>query len=277
MTLNRLLLACVVGLSPVAFARGDDTTAKPVQKFSAPFEILPTKHMAIKIKVNGQGPFRVIFDTGAPISLISSQLAQETNLVKGKKGGALLGMMGPAVIKEFDVGELKAENVQVIVMNHPAITAISKVLGRIDGIIGFPFFSRYKLTLDYEKQTLTFEPSTFDPGDVMAGLMKMTMGMRGKAPQVTLGSEAVWGFSVGRSDQDQEDGIEVTHVFDGSAAASAGLKPGDRLLILDGTWTDSLNDCYRAAGKIKAGKAVALKIRREGKEMELSITPRPGF
>jgi membrane-associated protease RseP (regulator of RpoE activity) len=278
MTMPRLFLACLLAGSPLALAQADDTAPQPVQKWTAPFEILPTKHMAIKITVNGKGPFRVIFDTGAPISLISNKLAQEAELVKGKpRGGMLMGMGGQVTIKEFGLGDLKADKVQVIIMDHPAITAISKALGRVDGIIGFPFFARYKVTLDYEKQTLTFEPSDYNPGDVMAGLMKMMMSTRAKPVPITLGSQAVWGFSVGKAEQDEEEGIEVTHVFNASAAAAAGLKAGDRLLVLDGTWTDSVNDCYRAVGKVKAGKSVQAKIRREGKEMEITITPRPGL
>lgn len=283
MPLLHLMLSCAVSCGPVAFLADDTTPQATPAKFSAPFEMLQTKHMAIKIMVNGKGPFRVIFDTGAPISLVSSKLAEETELVKPRKRGSggsmpmMFGMQGQATIKEFGLGELKALNVQVIVMDHPAVTAVSKVLGRIDGIIGFPFFARYRMSIDYQKQTLIFEPSDYNPGDVMANLMRMMMSTRGKPLQITMGSHGVWGFTAGKTDQDEEDGVEISHVFAGSSAAAAGLKPGDRLLVLDGTWTDTVQDCYRAAGKVKPGRAASLKIRREGKEMALTMTPRPGL
>src|SRR5207302_5303192 len=41
---------------------------KPTVPATVPFELLETKHMAVKIKLNGKGPYRVIFDTGAPVT-----------------------------------------------------------------------------------------------------------------------------------------------------------------------------------------------------------------
>ena len=35
-----------------------------------------------------------------------------------------------------------------------------------------------------------------------------------------------------------------------SPAALAGIKTGDRLLTLDGRWTDTVADCYIAAGHV---------------------------
>ena len=65
-------------------------------------------------------------------------------------------------------------------------------------------------------------------------------------------------------------------VFADSAAAKGGLKVGDRLLTIDGRWTDSLGDTAVAASLIKPGKAVAVAVKREGKEVQLTITPTMG-
>ena len=45
-----------------------------------------------------------------------------------------------------------------MVMDHPTVEAISKTVGPIDGIVGFPFFARYRMTLDYQAKKLTFVP-----------------------------------------------------------------------------------------------------------------------
>ena len=52
---------------------------------------------------------------------------------------------------------------------------------------------------------------------------------------------------------------------------------GDRLLTLDGRWTDSLPDLYEAAGHARPGAAAVLKVKRGGKELELKVTPLKGF
>src|SRR5262245_28741025 len=110
-----LLLSVVVALVLVAPTRADQGAAKPAV---VPFEILKTKHMAVQIKVNDKGPYRVIFDTGAPITLVNSKIAKEAGL-KGEMpgapkgsggglGGVLFGMGGGTKVKLLELGELKA-------------------------------------------------------------------------------------------------------------------------------------------------------------------------
>ena len=55
------------------------------------------------------------------------------------------------------------------------------------------------------------------------------------------------------------------------------LPSGDRLLTLDGRWTDTLVDLYAAAGSIEPGKAVTLSVKRGKKDIELKVKPGAGF
>ena len=58
---------------------------------------------------------------------------------------------------------------------------------------------------------------------------------------------------------------------------AAGLKAGDRLLTLDGRWTDTLADLYTAAGYVKPGATVPVVVKRDGKEMTLKVKPAAGL
>src|SRR5262249_3206448 len=93
---------------------------KPV---TVPFDLLKTKHMTVMVKINGKGPYRLIFDTGAPVTLLNSKLGKEAGLVKGG-GGLLSGLSGtPAKAESLEVGDMKAKDVPVIVMDHPTVAA----------------------------------------------------------------------------------------------------------------------------------------------------------
>ncbi len=63
----------------------------------------------------------------------------------------------------------------------------------------------------------------------------------------------------------------------GSPAEAAGLKAGDRLLTIDGRWTDTLVDLYTAAGYVKPGATAPVVVQRDGKEMTLKVKPASGL
>lgn len=267
-----LALVALAGLSGAAAAEGP--LVRPVK---VPFELLRSGHMAVQVKVNGKGPYLLIFDTGAPISLVTTRIGREAGLLEG--GGAsalpLFGAVAEAKIKKLQVGEQTAEDVSAIVMDHPTVQAISSKLGkRIEGLVGFPFFARFRMTLDYQARTMTLLPSGFKPPDVMQA---MTNAILSGNTRRTLAPAAQWGLLAGKEAGDDADGVDVRSVVPGSAAAKAGLRRGDRLLVVDGRWTDSLADLYEAAAFVLPDEAVTVRITRDGKPLELTVTPGKGM
>jgi membrane-associated protease RseP (regulator of RpoE activity) len=257
--------------------------AAPVQAagpagVTVPFELLRSGHMTVMVRVNGKGPYKLIFDTGAPITLLDNKVAREAGLLKNAAQPAftMFGSMGEVRVRRLEVGGQKAENLTAIVMDHPTVEAISRVFGPIHGIVGFPFFARFKMTLDYQARTMTFVPNGFKPPDVMEALMGALLGDGGDAPRV-LAPAAQWGMLAHKGPRDDEAGVTLKEVLPGSAAAEAGLKAGDRLLTLDGRWTDSVADLYSAAGYVKPGATVAVRVKRGGKELELKVKPVSGL
>ena len=254
--------------------KGKPAAAKPVV---VPFELLKSGHMAVDVKVNGKGPFKLIFDTGAPITLVNNKLARQSGLLKGMPnvGFTLFGSAGEVKIKDLDVGGARADNVAAVVMDHPTVELIGQKLGTpIYGLVGFPFFARFKMTLDYQAKTMTLSPSSYKPPDVLKGMM--TAILSGNAVKA-LAPAGQWGLLASKESGDDEEGMDVTGVVAGSAADKGGLKRGDRLLTLDGRWTDSMADLFEAAGKVKPGTTVKVKVKRGGKELELKVTPVKGM
>jgi hypothetical protein len=280
-----LLLTGLITLAPVSRAAPPERKDEPKpddKPIVVPFELLKSRHMAIQVKINGKGPYRVIFDTGAPTNLINNKVAKEAGLVgKVDKGGGLPfgAMLGAKTIKTLEVGDAKLEGVPTMVMDHPTVAAIAEVVGPIEGLIGYPFFARYKMTIDYQKKEMTLVPNGNKPDDAMQVLMnKLMAGTSGKKPEPTvLAPQAVWGFTVGKSKGDESAGVVVTEVIEGGPTAAGGLLIGDRLLTLDGRWTDSVGDTFLAASAVKPGKATTLVVKRDGKEVKLTITPAKGL
>jgi PDZ domain/Aspartyl protease len=271
-----LLLLPLAASQPTAKPQAADAADAPV---TVPFERLKTGHMAVSVKINGKGPYRVLFDTGAPVTVIGTSAAKESGVLAKDAAQPALGLFGAMSqrpVRVLEVGALKAEKVPAIVLDHPAVAALAKNDGPLDGILGFPFFARYRMTLDYQAKTLTFRPSDYEPEDVLQSLMKTLSSGKKPAPRI-VAPAALWGFSAARKADDDAAGVTVEKVLDGSPAAAAGLAAGDRLLTLDGRWTDSVEDVHTAAAAIKPGSAVTLVVLRKGKEQKLTVMPKIGL
>lgn len=265
----------------------DDKPAKePPKPQVVKFDLVTSGHFIVKAKLNGHGPYNLIFDTGAPTSLITPKIAKEAGLTKDAKDKPLIplfGMMGQVTVKDFQVGDVKAEGVNAMIMNHPTVEAFSDAFkekyGSIEGIVGFPFFARYKMTVDYAAKEMTFVPSGYKPGDVMQDLMQTVMGSIGSnKPQPKVAAPAgLWGLEVTKGKSDEDAGVEVKAVMSDGPAAAAGLKAGDRILTIDGRWTDSVPDTYQAASYVKPGRSVVVVVKRDGKEVKLTVAPKTGL
>jgi len=82
----------------------------------------------------------------------------------------------------------------------------------------------------------------------------------------------VMGVMPDMEDHSDEPGWRVARVFPGTGAASAGMKPGDRVLRIDGETIDGLAD-YRAATRDKnPGDVVKVTVLRGEKELTLDVT-----
>lgn len=270
------LLAALLAL-PLAAAERTDKADKPVV---VPFEMLTSGHMAIRVKVNGKGPYKLIFDTGAPVVLLNNRIARDARLLEGKAAPAfnLFGTMGEARVKTLGVGEVEAKDLKVVVMDHPLVEAMSRKLGPIDGIVGFPFFARFRMTIDYQAKTLSFLPSKYRPGDVMQSIQNaMMQRLMGASGPRLLAPAAQWGLVASKKPEDEEPGVTIREVLTDSPTARAGVKAGDRLLTIDDRWTDSLEDLFTITGLIKPGVSVSVQVERDGKEVTLTVKPAAGM
>ncbi len=278
-------LAAAVLVSSLVFATGPGAAQdapRPKAKAAAKkavvrFEMLPTNHMLVTARINGKGPYRLIFDLGAPITLLSNRAAEGSGTVRDDAPRAFLfGMRGEAQIEALEAGGLKVEKLPVVVFDHPVLKALGDMLGRkIDGIMGFTLFARYRTTIDYQTRQMTFEPVDYEVRDLLKDLPERMMGPK-VARERVISPMGLWGLTLGEPTGGLDDpGIPIVSVAPGSPAEQGGLKPGDILTTLDGRWTTSIADAY-AAADAEPGEPAEAVILRGGQEVKLIVRPADG-
>jgi PDZ domain/Aspartyl protease len=266
----------------LAMARAQQaSTPAPVKveiKAVIPFEVLPTNHMLVKAKINGKGPYHLVFDLGAPITLLNNRVSETSGVIKANAPRSILfGMRGEAEIDKLQVGELTVNKLPVIIFDHPLLNALEKIAHRrIDGLMGFTFFARYRTTIDYHSREMTFEPIDYQVHDLLKELPDRLLSPK-VARRRILVPGALYGLRLGAPDRSLDSpGVVVAEVLPDSPAARAGFKAGDLMIALDDRWTTSLADVFCTAAEIKPGRPVSAVIRRDGKERTLTIHPVAG-
>ena len=266
------------GFRPQAPAK-TATPAKTTVKAMVPFSMLPSNHMVVQATINGKGPYRLIFDLGAPITLLSNQVSEASGVVKADAPRSFLfSMRGEAEVAKLQVGDLTTTKLPVIVLDHPALKILGEVPGRpVDGIIGFTFFARYRTTIDYQANQMTFEPIDFPIRDLLRELPDRLAGPKTIRRRV-LAPGGFWGLRLAKTTGNiNSAGVPIVAVLPGSPAALAGLQPGDVLTTLNNRWTTSVADVYAAVADVQPGRDVSVVILRDGKEHTLIVRPADGI
>jgi S1-C subfamily serine protease len=75
------------------------------------------------------------------------------------------------------------------------------------------------------------------------------------------------------SELGRRNAVEVVEVADGSPAATAGLRPEDLIVALDGTPVSSAGDLQGLMTEERIGQTLTVTVVRQGSPIEVDVTP----
>lgn len=164
--------------------------ALPAQDHSAAMELRHNLPF-VQVMVNGKGPFTFGIDTGTGgKALVTPALIQQLNLPE--IGKAEVG--DPSGRNRKEVSLVRMESLEVAGVAFRDIQAAqfepSQREGQVDGILGFPLFVDYLLTLDYPKQRLELATGALTPD---GGKTVLPFTLKGNVPliQLKVGSQQI--------------------------------------------------------------------------------------
>lgn len=185
-------------------------------------------------------PLRCMLDTGSPNTLSLNQSAarrlglwDDRPFAPTRPSG--IGGAGPIArivrVNQMALGDVRLE--------RPLISLLGNDIGTLDGVVGLSFIRLFNMSIDSHGRKLWIQPS------------------RQKAPPYRYNPSGLW------LDRDGAR-ITVAAVGNGSPAARADIRPGDRV---SGEWGDVLRRITAPAGS-----GVVLKIERDGQSRDVAFT-----
>ena len=126
----------------------------------------PSEHMMAPVRINGQGPFNFLLDTGANISCVSRRLAERLDLksVEQAQVHTVVGVRSRPIVRLdlLQIGSRDRRNVRA-----PSLPISAP---EIDGVLGVDWLKGQRLTLDFKARKMEITKSRADrdePGRVV--------------------------------------------------------------------------------------------------------------
>lgn len=171
--------ATVITLTLIGLARAAPPTASPDHAYRAaqvgklpadiPITLADTQILVDGIRVNGQGPYRFLLDTGAmgggrvDVTLVNALGLQPTGSVEAGDGAGARSTTLPLYqLDELTLGPVTFQDVRVLSRDYNQHAAA--VRGHIDGVLGIHLFRELLLTIDYPARRLRLDAPRADTG-----------------------------------------------------------------------------------------------------------------
>lgn len=309
-----LIVALLLSTVPLAAQEAPSATksaeARPEGKaVRVPYRLTPTKHVLVRAKLNGRGPFNFIVDTGAPALFVSPEAARKAELQPDEEGWATVGRL------EVEGGAL-LEKQEARVQEPPQLTGMNMV-GlpgvRLDGVFGYGILARFRIEIDLTRRAMVWTPLGYEPLPLvplqelargngpggaaappavppmaapaapeqpakppeLAALEKLPNLLGSLVPkkvEVPVVPRAFLGFELAPG-----AGVpRVVRVLPQSPAARAGVAVGDRIthVSLPGQKAravKSVAQLQNLSGQVAAGETVGLKVLRGKRSRSVSV------
>lgn len=265
------LLAFAAAMIATASASADET--KPI---AVPYRLTPTQHVLVRVKLNGQGPFNFILDTGAPAMFVMKKVAEKVGYTDAGRGWSKFDRVEIEGGVVFAPARGRVEDLfQVEGMNGMGLAGVE-----LHGVIGYNLLAHYRIEFDFTKDKLQWTKLNFTPppiggagGRGSAGLE--ALGTMMKFLGALMGLKANFeveprGF-LGAQFTESDGKLAVSSVLPEGPAAKAGLQPGDIIAKVGNNSTRSIDDLAKRLAKLAAGATLSLTISRDGREKQLDV------
>ena len=227
-------VALLVLLPRQAHVQADATPTAPVEEVVVespePRYVAPTTRDRIgriwaPVVVNGQGPYRLVLDTGASRSALVQRVIDDLGLPVEPSAVRLRGVTGTAIasavrIEKMEFGELVVENTRVPI--------VADAFGGADGVLGGDGLDNKRITIEFRRDRISIMRSHHQPAPpghavvpfryspergmrvpVQVGPVK-AIGLIDTGAQVTVGNLALReALSKRRGQRDQYDDVVI--------------------------------------------------------------------
>jgi hypothetical protein len=238
----------------------------------------------IRAKLNGKGPFNFILDTGAPAMFITDALAEKCGVKPTKDHWGWLDKLeieggvpvGKTRVRVEDIFQLKGMN------------GLGLAGAELHGMIGYDVLAHYRMEIDVTQDKMTWTELKWTPeppktkggkggADPSLEMLGTLMGMLGKMMGAKANPDVAPRGFLGLELEAAKDTVTVKAVLENSPAATAGVKPGDRITKVQGRTVENLDDVATHVNKLTADKDVKLTIVRGKETKELKFKTGEGL
>jgi serine protease DegQ len=249
----------------------------PPKSFQVPYRLTKPKHILVRARINGKGPYNFILDTGAPALFVAVPVARKLGVKPDNKDWGVLDRFeieGGVVLTKIK-GRIETPP-QIEGMNALGLAGVE-----LHGMIGYDILARYRLEIDFTRDKMVWTPLDYKPKasmslgggrttgglDLLGSLMKSLSSLLGTqaSPPVRLR-----GF-LGLELKDDEDNPVVQTVLAEGPAGKAGVKVGDRITHVQGRSVLDTGDVQRYISRKKPGEEIKLTVQRGKDTKDITV------
>lgn len=261
-------------------ARGEDRpkdAPKPGTTYEIPYKLTDSKHVMVRVKLNGKGPFNFILDTGAPALIMTEAVAKKTGAELDKGWGKFkLDVEGGLTVP--DAKGIAMDMFQLKGMNAMGIAGVE-----LHGVIGYNILAKFRIQYDFTEDKLVWTALKYEPpemkrlggadkGDqggleLIGSMMKFLAPLMGLKPNFELKPRGFLGLEL----EEKNNEVVVKSVVKGGPADKAGLQKGDRIEFAKSTTVDSVEEVVQAVSKLGEGDSLKVRIKRGGESKDMTI------
>jgi serine protease DegQ len=271
--------ALALAVPPVG---ADDTPKKDPPKtpltYEVPYRLTDTKHVLVRVKLNGKGPFNFIIDTGAPALILTEAAAK-------KAGGKADGNWTTFDKMEIEGGVTidKPRGLAIDPFQLKGMNAMGLAGVELHGMMGYHILARYKIEYDFTDTKLKWTPVDFkvpDPKrvevdkeggqgglEMIGTLMQMMSALGGVKPNFDVKPRGFLGAEL----EAQKDELVVKSIVAGGPADKAGIKTGDRIETAKGKSLKKPEDLLEAVKKLPEGSSLKLGVKRGEDTKDITV------